>query len=144
MARWEDEEVTGRILQCAFRVQNTLGCGFLEKVYENAMGVALRKEGLEVVQQMPIRVHYEDVLVGEHVADIIVARCGLVEVKAAEGEPKVFSARVLNCLKATGLPVGMLLNFASLSSSIGGTRYGRTGHGRRRSDLNPLHPLNPW
>ena len=88
-----------------------MGCGFLEKVYENAMGVALEQEGLQVAQQIPLRVHFEGVLVGEYVADIIVERTVLVEVKATEDNPTLYAAQVLNYLKATGLPVGLLINF---------------------------------
>jgi len=105
------EELTGQILRCAFRVQNTLGCGFLEKVYENAMMVALEREHLEAAQQVPLRVHYEDVLIGEYVADIIVARTVLLEIKATEENPPIYTAQVLNYLKATNLPVGLLINF---------------------------------
>ena len=111
MAIGEHEELTGRILRCAFRVQNTLGCGFLEKVYENAMMVALEEEGLEAVQQMPLRVRFRGVLVGDFVADIIVARTVIVEIKATEEDPPIYKAQVLNYLKAANLPVGLLLNF---------------------------------
>lgn len=105
------EELTQRILKCAFAVQNTLGCGFLEKVDENAMMVALRKEGLKAVQQVPFRVHYEGELVGDYVADIVVEAAVLVEAKATELNPPIFQAKVLNYLKASGLRVGLLLNF---------------------------------
>jgi len=111
MAERAFEELTGRVLKCAFRVQNTLGAGFLEKVYENAMLVALEKEGLQATPQVPLRVHYEGVLVGEFVADLIVERAVLVEVKATETNSPVHVAQVLNYLKATGLPVGLLINF---------------------------------
>ena len=105
------QDLTRGILGCAFRVQNALGCGFLEKVYENAMMIALRREGLDVRQQVPLRVHYEGELVGEYVADIIVARSVLVEIKATEENPTIYVAQVLNYLKATNLPVGLLINF---------------------------------
>ena len=104
-------ELTKKILQCAFEVQNTLGCGFLEKVYENAMKVALERSGLDVSQQTPLRVHFQDVLVGEYFADLIVAGAVLVEIKATESNPPIHVAQVLNYLKATGLPVGLLINF---------------------------------
>ena len=107
------EDVTKGILKCAFRVQNTLGCGFLEKVYENAMMVALEQEGLEAVQQVPLRVHFDEVLVGNYVADIVVERAVLVEIKAAEDNPPIYVAQVLNYLKASDLPVGLLVNFGS-------------------------------
>ena len=105
------EDITGRILQCAFDVQNTLGCGFLEKVYENAMMVALREAGVEASQQVPLRVHYREQLVGDYVADIVVDGAILVEIKATSENPPVYVAQVLNYLKASRLPVGMLLNF---------------------------------
>ena len=66
------EELTEKALGCAFKVANSLGCGFLEKVYENAMMHQLRKDGLQVEQQFPVPVYYEGVLVGEYVADLIV------------------------------------------------------------------------
>jgi len=103
--------LTGRILKCAFAVQNSLGCGFLEKVYENAMMVALQKEVLKAIQQVPLRVHYEDVLVGDYVADVVVENTVILEIKATEDTPPVHIAQVLNYLKATNLPVGLLLNF---------------------------------
>ena len=107
------EELTGRILKCAFRVQNTLGCGFLEKVYENAMMVALKADGLEAARQVARTVHFEGVLVGEYFADIVVAQRVLVEIKATEENPPIYIAQVLNYLKATELPVGLLINFGS-------------------------------
>jgi GxxExxY protein len=111
MAIGPHEDITERVLRCAFAVHNTLGCGFLEKVYENAMAVALRREGLDVSQPAPLRVHYEGVLVGEYVADIIVGGAVLVEIKATEQNPPIYVAQVLNYLRATNLPVGLLLNF---------------------------------
>ncbi len=105
------EELTGRILECAFNVQNALGCGFLEKVYENALALALRQIGLDVTQQAPLRVHFREQLVGEYVADMIVEGAVLVEIKATEDNPPIYIAQVLNYLKATGLPVALLINF---------------------------------
>jgi GxxExxY protein len=111
MAIGAHEELTERILKCAYRVQNTLGCGFLEKVYEKSMMVALEREGLQAVSQVPLRVHFDGFLVGEYVADIVVDRTVLLEIKATEDNPGIYTAQVLNYLKATRLPVGMLLNF---------------------------------
>ena len=105
------EEITERVIKCAFDVQNKLGCGFLEKVYENAMMVALEHEGLKAARQVPLRVHYQGVLVGDYVADIIVERTVLLEIKATEENPPIYVAQVLNYLKATNLPVALLLNF---------------------------------
>ena len=105
------EELTGRILKCAFHVQNALGCGFLEKVYESALMVALAKSNIQTAQQVPLRVYYEGVLVGDYTADMIVERTVLLELKATEENPPIYTAQILNYLKATKLPVGLLLNF---------------------------------
>ena len=109
--RYPHEELTGRILQAAFEVSNALGCGFLEKVYENAMVVELRKRGMDFAQQTPVRVLYRGETVGEYAADLIVERTVLVEVKATIEHHSVYVAQALNYLKATRLPVALLLNF---------------------------------
>jgi len=80
-------------------------------VYENAMMVALKREGLNARQQVPLRVHHQTVLVGEYVADIVVEGAVLVETKATEENPPIYVAQVLNYLKASKLAVGLLLNF---------------------------------
>src|SRR5436190_351366 len=76
--------ITERIIGCAYRVSGTLGCGFLEKVYENALVHELTKSGLQVVQQHPIRIHYDGVVVGDYCADLIVENSILVELKAVK------------------------------------------------------------
>lgn len=75
------------------------------------MVVALKNAGVEVEQQAQYHIHYQDVLVGEYVADLIVNRSVVVEIKATELNPPVYVAQVLNYLKASKLPVGLLLNF---------------------------------
>ncbi len=104
-------EMTEKIIGCAFTVMNTLGSGFLEKVYENALAVELKQTGLTVVQQKPIEIRYRDVLVGEYVADLLVENQVLVELKAVKDLEDVFYAQCLNYLKATGFKVCLLLNF---------------------------------
>jgi len=101
------EKIIGR----AFQVSNTLGCGFLEKVYENALVHELRKNGLQVKQQEPIKIYYDRVLVGEYFADLLVADTVIVELKATKDISDAFAAQCLNYLKATGLPLCLLLNF---------------------------------
>ncbi|MEZ6055526.1 MAG: GxxExxY protein [Planctomycetaceae bacterium] len=103
--------VTERIIGCAFQVSNTLGSGFLEKVYENALAIELRKSGLVSQQQAPIKVLYDGTVVGEFIADILVADAVIVELKAAKEFNDLFTAQCLNYLKATGLPICLLLNF---------------------------------
>jgi GxxExxY protein len=105
-------ELTEKILGCAFRVSNKMGCGFLEKCYENAMAIELRKAGLAFQQQAPINVLYDDEIVGVYVADIIVEGLVLIELKTVREFDEIHSAQCLNYLRATGLPVCLLLNFA--------------------------------
>ena len=105
------KELTNQIIRAAFQVSNTLGCGFLEKVYENALAVELRSQDLNVQQQVPVRVLYRGQTVGDYCVDMIVQRTVLIETKAAEKDSPIFIAQTLNYLKATGLPVGLVLNF---------------------------------
>jgi GxxExxY protein len=105
------QEITERIIKGFYTVYNTLGYGFLEKVYENALAIELRKLGMKVEQQAPIKVHYDDKLVGEYFADLLVERLVILELKAAEAIAEEHEAQLLNYLKATEIEVGLLLNF---------------------------------
>ncbi len=104
-------QITERIIGCAFAVGNTLGSGFLEKVYENALVHELRKSGLSVQAQYPIQVMYDGIVVGDFVADLWVDGRVLVEVKAVREFNDVHLAQCVNYLKATGLKVCLLINF---------------------------------
>ena len=110
-----DEEtlnkITEQIIGCAFKVANTVGCGFAEKVYENAMAHELKKSGLDVRQQWPITVVYDSIVVGEYVADLYVEECVLVELKAMRGLDDAHKAQCLNYLSATGISICLLINF---------------------------------
>jgi GxxExxY protein len=105
--------LTERVIGCAFAVSNTLGCGFLERVYEAALAHELRKAGLLVQTQHAISVYYDGVVVGEYRADLMVNGVLIVEVKAAKAFEPIHQAQVLNYLKATRLTVGLLLNFGT-------------------------------
>jgi GxxExxY protein len=107
----EHSEITERIIGCAYTVSNTLGAGFLEKVYENALAHELRKQGLHTVQQFPTPVVYDDIVVGDFVADMLVERSVLLEIKAVKALDNVHMAQCLNYLRAAGLPVCLLFNF---------------------------------
>ena len=107
----EVNEVTEKIIGCVYKVSNTLGGGFLEKVYENASVIEVGKTGLDVRQQYPIEVKYDGVIVGEFFADLLVANLVLVEFKAVKLLEDVHTAQCLNYLRATGLPVCLLINF---------------------------------
>lgn len=104
--------MTYKINGCAFKVSNTLGPGFVEKVYENALAHELRKAGLDVKQQHPIKVHYEDIIAGDFVADLLVNDSIIIELKAIKEFDEIHTAIVLNYLKATRLTVCLLMNFA--------------------------------
>jgi GxxExxY protein len=105
------EELTRTIIQAFFRVYNSLGFGFLEKVYENALAHELRDAGLHAQQQCLIKVLYKGQLVGNYYADILVERKVLLEIKTAEALVTEHEAQLVNYLKATGIEVGLLLNF---------------------------------
>jgi GxxExxY protein len=106
-----NEELTGVILKCAFDVSNQLGCGFLEKVYENALIVSLENNGVTAVAQKSIDVRYRGIPVGSYFADILVENRVILEIKATEGFRDEHVAQILNYLRATGMPLGLLLNF---------------------------------
>ncbi len=104
-------ELTDKILKAFYRVYNTLGYGFLEKVYENAMLLELRGMGLRCERQRPIAVYYRDQKVGEYFADLIVEEGVIIELKASEGLVEEHEYQLINYLKATEIEVGLLLNF---------------------------------
>ena len=106
-------EITEKIIHAFYHVYNALGYGFLEKVYENAMTVELRKMGLRAEPQKGISVFYESETVGEYFADFLVEDAVIVELKAAKGVAEEHEAQLINYLKATDKEVGLLLNFGS-------------------------------
>jgi GxxExxY protein len=104
-------DITEKIIKCAYDVYNSLGSGFLEKVYENALVVKLNKTGLKAEQQFPISVSFENEIVGEFIADILVEDKIILELKAIQELNEVHEAQIINYLKATGIEIGLLLNF---------------------------------
>jgi GxxExxY protein len=107
------DEITQRIIGCAFTVRNVLGHGFLEKVYENALLHELRKTGLAVEQQKAILVRYDGIVVGDYLADLLVERCVLIELKTVKQFDEIHMAQCLNYLRATDLRVCLLINFGT-------------------------------
>ena len=103
--------LTERILGCAYRVSNKMGCGYVERCYQNAMALDLAKEGLAFLKEAPVNVLYDGIIVGEFFADFIVEGTVLLELKAVREFDEIHSAQCLNYLRATGLPVCLLLNF---------------------------------
>jgi GxxExxY protein len=109
-----DEEInalTEKIIGCAYTVSNRLGAGFLEKVYENAMVVELDKQGLVIDQQKGVTVFYDGKAVGEYIADLIVQRLVIVELKAVKNIDEVHQAQLMNYLRACKKRAGLILNF---------------------------------
>ncbi|WP_297834308.1 GxxExxY protein [Thermomonas sp.] len=106
-----ESDLTEQVIGIFYTVYNELGAGFLESVYENAFAAALGDAGLSVVQQAPINVHFRGILVGEFKADLLVEGRVIVELKAVSQLGKVHEVQLINYLKATGIPVGLLFNF---------------------------------
>lgn len=123
----EMDKLTEKIIGCAYTVSNTLGSGFVEKVYENALAYQILKTGLRVQQQYPIKVKYDGIIVGEFLADLLVEEQVLIELKTTSllGDPHV--AQALNYLRATELPICLLINF-----------------GRPRIEVRHLVPSPAW
>jgi GxxExxY protein len=108
----KDETLTQKIIGSAFKVHNTLGAGYLEKVYENALRIELTKQGLKVEQQKPIKVYYEDEVVGEYFADLWVENQVIVELKAVQSLNKEHEVQLVNYLTATGVDTACCLTSA--------------------------------
>src|SRR5271156_6407843 len=106
-------QITEKIIGCAYKVGAALGAGFLEKVNENALALELTKAGLRVEQQHPIAVYYDGVCVGEFFADLLVEGEILVELKSVRSLDQAHFAQCINYLAATGLPICLLINFGS-------------------------------
>ena len=124
IGRDELNKISETVIGCAFKVQNTLGAGFLEKVYENALPHELRKLGFLVQQQEPVKVVYDGIEVGEYFADILVNGELIIELKAIKTLNDVHLAQCINYLKATGCRLCLLMNFNE--SRVG---IKRIGHG---------------
>ena len=109
----DTNELTERIIGCAYQVHNELGLGFLEKVYENALRIEIEKAGLEVQQQHPVPVHYHGQVIGDFYADLIVESRVILELKAVLNLAKEHEVQLVNYLAATGIDDGLLINFGS-------------------------------
>lgn len=124
------KELTSEIIRCFYTVYNKLGYGFLEKVYQNSMKIELEKQGFQVGKQMPIKVYYDTMIVGEYYADLVVEDKIILELKAAECLCEEHELQLINYLKATDFEIGLLLNF------------GRKPEIRRKIFTNEKHTNN--
>ncbi len=107
------QDITECIIGCAFEVMNELGTGFLESVYEKALLISLKEKGLQPISQHPIKVIFHNQCVGEFFADILVNQKVIVELKTVKSIAPEHMAQVINYLKATGIEVGLLINFGN-------------------------------
>jgi len=105
--------ISEQVISCAFEVSNTLGAGFVEKVYENALCVELNKAGIPFCRQQRYGIRYKNENIGNYIADIVVAEKLLIELKALSALNRDHEAQVMNYLKASGLRVGLLINFGT-------------------------------
>ena len=107
----ENRKLTERIIGCAYRVYNRMGFGFLESVYEKCMLIELNKAGLDADSQKPIKVYYDNEIVGAFMADIIVNNTIILELKSVRRIIRAHEVQLVNYLVATRKEVGLLLNF---------------------------------
>ena len=111
MDDYKHSDITKEIIGAAYEVHNTLGSGFLEKVYQNALMVELKLRKIGAEAEKPITVHYRGEMVGNYIADIVVEDKIIVEVKAIKALSEIHEVQLVNYLTATGIEVGLLLNF---------------------------------
>jgi len=134
MEEYPHRELTEQIIGAAIAVHRALGPGFLESIYENALCHELRKRGLSVEQQRSVPVIYDGVKVGEHRLDLIVEQCVLLELKAVESVSSLFDAQVISTLRASQVPVGLLINFNMTLLKNGIKRFAITKNGNVNVD----------
>jgi GxxExxY protein len=148
-------EVTKKIIGCAMKVHGTLGSGFLESVYQNALALELRKAGMKVECEKRIQVTYDGVVVGDFVADMLVNDHVLIENKAVQVLATAHEVQLVNYLTATGIDIGLLLNFGAerLEFKRKTRIYCPKKSGQDEQDFQdkvqapfasyPVHPVNP-
>ncbi len=108
---FDHEDLTEKIIGCCFKVYNKLGFGYLESVYEKSLMIELRKSGIAAEFQKPIKVKYEDVVVGDFMADIFAENQIIVELKSIRQLSKIHEMQLVNYLVSTGMDIGLLINF---------------------------------
>ena len=142
----EDHALTEKIIGCAMKVHRSLGPGFLESVYRNALAFELRRVGLAVELEKHITVKYEHVIVGDFVADAVVNEVLICEMKAATALSKADEVQLVNYLTATNHDLGLLLKFGAESLQFKRKhrrKLSRPGDVDLHNPVNPLNPVNP-
>jgi GxxExxY protein len=137
----EEQELTRRIIGCAMKVHATLGPGFLESVYQKALAHELRKAGLNVECEKRLTVHYDGVPVGDFSADILVENEVMLELKANHALAPAHEVQLVNYLTATGIEIGLLLNFGAqrLEFKRKTRTYRPKGRGQDKQDLQDFN-----
>ena len=133
----ELEHLTQKIIGCAMSVHQALGPGFLESVYQNALLIELRHAGLQCEANSRIPVHYREENVGDFLADILVEHLVILELKSVNEIHPAHEAQLVNYLHATGLKIGLLLNFGSSKLEI------KRKHKTYKPKSHPVPPANP-
>ena len=143
MEEERDHELTEKIIGLAMKVHRTLGPGFLESVYRNSFAFELRRAGLNVELDQRITVRYENVIVGDFIADVVINSTLICELKAISALTKADEVQVVNYLTATNHAIGLLLNFGASSLQFK-RKYRRSAPTAGTADLlNPVNPVNP-
>lgn len=113
------QELTGRIIHCCMDVHNELGCGFLEKVYQEALEIVLKEEGINYEREKHLPIQFRGtILQCDYIADFVIDNKVIVELKAVSALDSLFEAQVINYLRATGLQVALLINFGQKDLQI--------------------------
>ena len=116
---YKESELTGQIIGVAMKIHCEIGPGFPEKVYHQAMIVALDREGISIEREKEYNIHFEDVWIGIFRVDLVVENRVIIELKAVVGEmPKIFQTQTISYLKASGLEIGLLINFNNQSLEV--------------------------
>jgi GxxExxY protein len=139
----QDHELTEKVIGLAMKVHRTLGPGFLESVYRNALAFELRRAGMAVELDQRITVRYENVIVGDFIADVVMNALLICELKATSALTKADEVQVVNYLTATNHDVALLLNFGAASLQFK-RKHRRAASTPESADFrNPVNPVNP-
>jgi len=133
----EHHEITEKIIKCAYNVFKEIGFGFLESVYQKCMLLELVEEGLKAESQRPIKVYFKGHIVGDFLPDIIVENKIIVELKSVLKLAQVHEVQLVNYLVATGIPVGLLINFGNRGVQV------KRKYRKFQGAVNPVDPVNP-
>ena len=132
-----EDKLTELVIGCAYKIHNALGSGFLKKIYRKSLAIEIAKNGLKVEQESPIEVMYDEQVVGEFYADLLIENRLIIEIKAVQNFLREHEVQLVNYLTATGIDAGLLLNFGA---SVQVKRKHRIFKAKQ---INPVHLVNP-